>query len=149
MNLTVAGKDRSQELAPQITAEAARLSDPELERLLAGERDLLLLSEAERTDAFLDQLIALARHRNSVDPSEMKVPAGRGVFAALGRAMRACLWKLIRPFHDWTAFRQNSVNILLTYALEFEKQERQEAIRRLEERIRRLEEGHKTERVNR
>lgn len=145
MKITVAGQDRSDVLVREITAAAADLSDAELERLLAGESDLLLLNEAERTDDYLDQLITLARHRNSVDPSEMKISAGKGIVAGLGRVLRRCLWKMIRPFHDWIAFRQNSVNIMLTYALEFEKQERQAAIRKLEEKIRRLEDGRKAE----
>ena len=61
VKITVAGQDCSDTLVREITAAAASLSDAELERLLAGERDLLRLNEAEKTDDYLDQLVALVR----------------------------------------------------------------------------------------
>ena len=61
-----------------------------------------------------------------------------------GGRIRRFLWNLLRYQHDWMSSRQNSINVQLSYELEFEKEERKKQVAELERRVRELESREKT-----
>jgi len=136
MRLTIAGKDRTGDVGNDVAKDAPRLSNAGLDRLLNGEKDLLLIGNKHGGDAFLAEYIRLLRCRNTIDYTEIDFPSSRRT--KLISIVRKVMWKLTRPFHDWFAFRQNSINRSLLYALEFENEQRRMDILRLEQEIERI-----------
>jgi hypothetical protein len=130
LKLQVAGKDRSGDLGREIAGVAAARSDHGLATQIAYEMDVLGLRSAGSTAEYLDRHVGILRVRNQVDPSAFEGPMGR---------VRRFLWNLLRYQHDWTSFRQNSINVQLSYELEFEKEERKKQVAELDRRIRELE----------
>jgi len=130
LKLQVAGKDRSGDLGREIAGSAAVRPDHGLATLIAYEMDVLGLCSADSAAEYLDRHVKVLRVRNQVDPSAFEGPMGR---------VRRFLWNLLRYQHDWTSFRQNSINVQLSYELEFEKEERKKQVAELERRIRELE----------
>ena len=132
--LQVAGKDRSDDLGREIAGAAAR-PDHGLARHIAYEMDVLGLRTAPCEEEYLDRHVKILRARNQVDPSSFAGSVSCGIMDRI----RRFLWKLLRYQHDWMSFRQNSINVQLSYELEFEKEDRKKQVAELERRIHELE----------
>ena len=135
LKLQVAGVDRSADLGREITAAAAARPDCGLAEAVGHEMDVLSLRSAGNTADYLDKHSLVLHARNQVDPAAFALPAGR----SFRDRVRLFLWKLLRYQHDWMLSRQNSINVQLTYELEFEREERKKQVAGLERRIRELE----------
>jgi hypothetical protein len=135
LKLQVAGKDRSSDLGRELAGSAAARPDHGLATHIAYETDVLGLRSAESAAEYLDRHVKILRVRNQVDPSAFEGPGSGGLMVRV----RRFLWNLLRYQHDWTSFRQNSINVQLSYELEFEKEERKKQDAELEQRIRELE----------
>jgi hypothetical protein len=141
MKLSVAGKDRSEDLGRSIGEAAARLADAGLAETLRREEAVLNLRDRGTEEAFQGMHLDLLRGRNGVDPDAFALVPAAGWRGKIVAAVRRCLWRLLRYQHDWLTFRQNAVNVQLTYALELERRLRQRDRASLENRIRELEEA--------
>lgn len=135
LKLQVAGKDRSGDLGREIAGTAAARPDCGLGRQISHEMDVLELRTADGSEEYLDRHVKTLRVRNQVDPSAFEGPGACGLM----NRVRRFLWRLLRYQHDWVSFRQNSINVQLSYELEFEKEERKKQVAELEKRIRELE----------
>jgi hypothetical protein len=135
LKLHVAGKDRSGDLGREIVAAAAHRPDHGLATHIEYEMDVLKLRTADSAAEYLDRHVKILRARNQVDPCAFEGSVSCGF---MGR-VRRFLWNLLRYQHDWMSFRQNAINVQLSYELEFEKEERRKQVAELERRIRDLE----------
>lgn len=89
---------------------AATLQDADLSARIAGESEILDLSEAGNESAFLDLLLKRYGTRTQLDFSRMPRPPVRGLKGTLLAPIRRVFWSLMRWPHDWAAFQQNAVN---------------------------------------
>ena len=139
MKLTVGGRDRTTDLGAVLSTRASQRRQSGLDAAVQEETDVLNLLEADGPEAHLRQQLAALRSRNCVVATLCPAHDRR---AALGRCLgglRRALWRLLRGQFEWMAYHQNAVNVQLTYALEFENEERRKRIAELEERVKRLE----------
>jgi len=136
MKIIIAGKDRTRDVGTDIVNNAGKLFDRELLRLLDGEKDLLAIGGFKGSDNFLGEFIRLLRFRNSIDYTELNEAFLSRSF--LIRFIRKVLWKLINPFNNWFAFKQNAINRSLLYAIEFKRDERLKELTNLKKEIERI-----------
>lgn len=139
LRVFVAGTDRTGDIGVRAVRGAALRRSPWLEGQLAREKEVLALSSAPSDSAFRERHLAALRSRCAVDLDQFSTPSGPGIAGAFAIWVRTMLWRLFRYQHDWVAFRQNSVNAQLYYALLFENEERARQVRELEARVRELE----------
>ena len=139
MKLVIAGKDRTDDLGRQLAETAQRRTQAILEESLRKESDVLALRESDSQEEYLRRHVTLLRARNCVDPARFETPCRPGVFGRCLHGIRMFLWKVFRYQHEWTAARQNTINVQLAYELECERELRERQVRRLEDRVRRLE----------
>lgn len=131
MKISVAGQDRTQDIAPLLRSQAAALeSAPERRRplLLPPEISALALSRAKSEAEYLSELIRLLRFREGVDTLPFSIPCRPGLRGWLMTQFKRALWRLLRYQHDRIAFRQNLINTMLSGALEFEVRQRQKEL---------------------
>lgn len=139
VRLLINDRDRSEDIGEQLIETARQRSDCGLSRQIADEMDVLALKSAKEMRAYLDRYVELLRSRNCVDTDQFVFSARPGLAGRILYLIRRFLWKALRYQHDWMAFRQNAINVQLTYELEFEKAAREKDVKALEERIDRLE----------
>jgi hypothetical protein len=139
MHLEIAGKDRGGDIGRELLEEAGQRTDAALSARIARERPVLDLKSASCTESYQDCQVELMRARNCVDPSGFDTPAGRGPAGRLRHLFRRLVWRLLRYQYDWLTFEQNTINVQLTYELEFERDLRRKQTSELSARIRRLE----------
>ena len=139
MKLRIAGIDRSGDLGVELTRAALGRPDNGLSSDIADEADVLALGRASDVSDYLSRHVRVLRSRNQPDPEKFTVPAGSGALAGLMALIRRVLWKLTRWQTDRMAFRQNAVNVQLSWEIEFEKALRERRIADLERRMECLE----------
>ena len=139
MKILISGKDCSHDPGSRIAAEAAeRMRDPRC-AFLPPEISALSLRDARTEREYDDQFVRLVRAKSPVNTQDFDLPPRPGLAGAVYAAVRKFLWRLLRYQHDRVVFRQNFVNAQVASALEFQQSE----IRRLEERVRALEDRTK------
>lgn len=142
MKLSIAGQDRTADIAPLLRSQAAALeSAPERRRplLLPPEISALALSRAKSEAEYLSELIRLLHFREGVDTLPFGIPSRPGPRGWLMTQFKRALWRLLRYQHDRIAFRQNLINTMLSGALEFEVRQRQKELADLRQRVVELE----------
>ena len=139
MELWIAGQDRSEDLGRELADTAAARADRGLALLMEGEAEILGLGTSADTAGYLAEHIRLMRIRTGVEASQFAFRGSPGVVGRLMYGIRRFLWKILRYQHDWFTFHQNNVNAQLAYGLDFEHEQRSEAMRGLDERVKRLE----------
>jgi hypothetical protein len=137
MKILVAGKDRTQALAPLLSEDARRRGQDPRCLFLDWSVNALSLADAPSGEAYLDKFLHLTRHKNHVDTRVFDIPRRPGPAGRLLAAFKRLLWKLLRYQHDRVTFRQNLINSNVTALLEFQRDE----IRRLAARVAELERG--------
>ena len=138
MKLSVAGKDRTADLGPEIAAEAARLKASASIGTLAPEHTALRLKRSKDLDDYVYHFIELLRMRHGVRTADYYIPRGPGLRGKVAVAVKTFLWKLLRYQHDRMSFQQNLVNELAIDALEFQPRLGRE-LAELDRRVARLE----------
>ena len=139
VKLSIAGRDRSVDLAEELVAQAERRSNPDLTEKIEKEKDILCLKESGGAEDYQDRHLFLMRSRNCVDTEDFQLSSGRGLIGVLLRFVRRVFWKISRWQCDEMAFRQNAVNAQMTYQFEFERDARRKQIADLSERVEKLE----------
>ena len=139
MKLIVAGRDRTRDLGEALERQARNRPASALTRRIADERDVLALKASDSESVWLDRHLDLLRNRNCLDTNAFAVCAGRGPAGRLLFGLRRFFWKILRYQHDWHVFQQNSVNVQLSYGLEFERDERRRQAADLDRRMQVLE----------
>jgi hypothetical protein len=138
MFLSVAGRERTQELGGELAARAGRrppLKCPPL----APEHSALSLGAARNRRDYLERFAVLIRIRQGLKTDSFDIPAPAGWRGGLLRAARTVLWRLLRYQHDRMAGQQNTINEFLIYAWELERQQVRQELAALTERCERLE----------
>jgi hypothetical protein len=139
MRILVAGKDRTPELAPALSAEAAeREKDPRC-LFLDWRVNALSLRDCKNERDFAARFLDLTRYKFHVDTRVFDIPRKPGFTGRVMAVFKAFLWKLLRYQHDRVAFRQNLINSNLTSALEFDRDVALKEIARLAARVAELE----------
>ncbi len=142
MKLTIAGRDRTDELAPVLRRQAEVMARGKARcRLdkLPDEISALALSRTKSAEDYLSELIRLLRYRDGVDTRLLHVPVRPGRCGRLFGRVKLGLWKLLRYQHERMAIRQNLINAQLTSALEFEILQRRQETEDLKRRLAKLE----------
>lgn len=139
VKLSIAGRDRSADLAEELVAQAERRSNPDLTEKIEKEKDILCLKDSGGAEDYQDRHLLLMRSRNCVDPASFNLPSGRGLIGVLLRFVRRIFWKISRWQCDEMAFRQNAINAHMTYQLEFERDARRKQVADLSKRVEKLE----------
>lgn len=139
IKMSIAGRDRSADLAEELVAQAELRSNPDLAEKIEKEKDILCLKDSDGIEDYLNRHLLLMCSRNCVDPASFDLPSGRGVIGVLLRFIRRLFWKISRWQCDQMAFRQNAVNVQTTYLIEFERDARRKQIADLSERVEKLE----------
>lgn len=142
MKLSIAGRDRTQDLGPALRRQAeimARGDDRHQPARIAADISALALARAKSDAEYMDHLIRLIRYRDAVDTPDFDIPRKPGLAGLIMARFKAFLWKLLRYQHDRIAFRQNLINTQLTSALEFEFTQRQKEMADLKRRVAELE----------
>ena len=141
MKLLVAGRDRTADLGPDITAAAARLKASGSIAALSPEHSAQVLKDSADGDDFLRRFVGLLRLRHGVRTADYYIPRGPGLRGRLALALKTVLWKLLRYQHDRTAFQQNLINELAIDALEFQQERLDRELAELRQRVAGLEAG--------
>jgi hypothetical protein len=142
MKISVAGRDRTEDLGPGLRrqAEAMTRLDPRRQPArIPEEIGALALARAKSDAEYLEQFARLVRYRDAVDTFDYNIPRKPGLTGFLMGRLKGFLWKLLRYQHDRIAFRQNMINGLYTSGLEFEIVARRKEIAELEQRVAELE----------
>ncbi|HMP76511.1 MAG TPA: hypothetical protein PKE12_09460 [Kiritimatiellia bacterium] len=133
MKIIVAGRDRTDEMAADLQAEASRMERAGLLDIFPPEISALRLLEAKNHAEYLDRFADLARRRAHVDTLGFRVPRRSGPRGAIVFHFKRILWKLLRYQHDRMAYRQNLVNSNLIALVELQAVEIAELKRRVKE----------------
>ncbi len=142
MKISVAGRDRTQDLGPDLRRQAENMARGDTSRQPAKLPDsisALALRKATSDADYLNELIRLLRWRDGVDTLPFHIPCRPGLCGRLAVRIKEVFWKLLRYQHDRIAFRQNLINTQLTSALEFEIVQRQKEADELKQRVAELE----------
>ncbi len=140
MKLTVAGRDRTEDLALDVVCEADMLaSGRKAIEFPPLDQSALFLGTASGRSDFINKLLRLIWFRAGVDTSPFHIPRKPGPFGVVAAWIRALLWKLLRHQHDRITLQQEGINTQITAALEFIREEQQEEVEELRGRIRDLE----------
>jgi len=117
------------------------------ERRMRGEYDDATVARAERfnlgnlkNDAqFLDRYLTCLRQAVQVDINDFEIVERRARFASLLRRLKRGIWSVLRFYTYRLWSQQNQVNGMLLAATEIIAERDRDRIRKLEERIERLE----------
>ena len=131
MKILVAGKDRTAELGPGLTADSERRGQDPRCLFLDWSVNALSLSDARDESDYLDRLTRLVRYTNHVDPRVFDIPRRPGLVGSALAGFKKVLWKVLRYQHDRVTFRQNLINSNLIALVEFQREE----IKRLDARL--------------
>jgi|GEM_PF-6736934 len=138
MKVTVAGKERSEELCAGFPSRMAEMAahptapykvGPEQGRLPAS---ALWLATAANEREFLDRLISISRTGVGVGAIDFYIPRKPGLAGAAMAAIRRMFWKLLKFQQDEFAFHQTAVNMQLVSIIELLREEHRRDIARLE-----------------
>lgn len=135
MKITVSGKDRSNDLGPQLAAKAASLKESCSIAALSPGHSALTLRESADGDDYQRRFIELLRMRHGVRTTDYYIPRGPGLRGLAALAVKTLLWKLLRYQHDRMAFQQNLINELAIDALEFQQDRLEEELAVLKRRV--------------
>ncbi len=139
MVLTVAGKDRSDDLGRDINAAAKALNNPILQKSIDDGAAVLALGEADTEDDFIDDYLKVFGARTQVDLSRCSLPDGAssGVGGRVVGLVRKFVWRLLRFAFEWNVFHQNVVNeqqaIALAHEVRLRKRENDDLRKRIDE----------------
>ena len=139
MSLIIAGQNRTSDLGRELIEEAHRHPCPELQARIDREPLLTHPGALDPAIPFPRAHLDLLHHRQTVDLNQFRTPGAPGLRGRLLHRLRQLLWTVFRYQHEWSTFKQNSINTQLTYALEFEQAERQREVQALNKRIDQLE----------
>ena len=139
MNITVAGKDKSADLGPEVAAEAARLKASGSIGLLSPEHTALQLTEYPSRDDYQRRFIDLLNMRHGVRTTDYYIPRGPGLRGRIAVALKAFWWKLLRYQHDRISHQQNLINELSINAQAFQRDRTEQELKALKDRIEILE----------
>lgn len=140
MNISVAGKDRSQDLGQKIDHAAEQLrKNPDAPEYLPLDYSALSLRDAADAADYLNRLIELIRRRSELNTIAFRIPRAHGPIRRVFSRVRAVLWRVLRYQHDHMAFQQNIINTQTASFLEFLFHDQRQEITRLRERIEQLE----------
>ena len=139
MQLTVAGKDRSGDLAREIVAEAQRLAASVSVGTLSPGHSALRLKDAADPGAYLAKYLELLRIRHGVRTGDFPIARRAGGCGRAWAAVKQGLWKLLRYQHERIAHQQNLINELAIHLAEFQRDEYAREIADLRGRVERME----------
>ena len=144
MKVVVAGKDRTAELGPALSAGAqAMVGRDHAPKMLEEVYTSLSLRDAGNDAEFLDRLVLLLWHKTGVATVGFYMPRKPGPLGWIGAQLRRALWKVLRYQHDRIAYQQNMINTQLTVALEFMHEQYKGHIAELRTRVEELERAAK------
>lgn len=139
MLLIMAGEDRSKDLGKELVARTHAHPCPDLQAQIDREPILTHPRAIDSTEPFSQTHLDLLRHRQCVNLDGFTTPAAPGIKGRLLHRIRLIFWSLLRYQHEWSTRKQNSINTQLTYALQFEQEERKRETDALRNRIDQLE----------
>ena len=123
MKITVAGRDRTQDLGREIkSAFDWRSRDPQFDWSFGVPKELstLCLRNVKDTLEYQQELVRLMQHRYGVSACGYNIPHGSGPVGYLMKVFRETLWRVLRFMFDRITYRQNYINQLHANAFEFE-----------------------------
>ena len=140
MKLIIAGKDRTQDLAPELTKAAlARTKDPYAPKFCSEEDGALSLRSARGEGEYLARAISLMLDRSGLGIGEFVPGEYDGMFRRALHLCRRIIWRVIRYQPQSLVFHQNTINVQLAGAIEFLRSEYTREIGQLQGRIGELE----------
>lgn len=142
MKITIAGRDRTDDLGPVLRTQAEDMARGDTScqpARLPDEISALVLARTKSAEDYLSEMMRLLRYREGVDALPFHIPVRPGRCGRILGRVKQGLWKLLRYQHERMAFRQNLINAQLTSALEFEVVQRRQETEDLKRRLAELE----------
>lgn len=141
MKISVAGRDRTEELGARISGQADLMRRGPAPDFHPVDTSALSLKDRRDDQERLLALLRLIRINHAADTRPFKLPRKPGPFGGLMTLFRAFLWKLLRYQHDRMAFQQNTINTLVINAIETEADQRMAQVNGLAARLAKIESG--------
>lgn len=123
MKITIANKDRTADLGPELRAGADANIASGIQKSRPEMLSALTLRDAKNEQEFLARWSELIRRRSHLDTMQTDFGRKPGALGALALRVREVLWKIFRYQHNQLARQQSTINAQLVAALEFQNDE--------------------------
>ena len=139
MKISVAGKDRTDDLGKRLSKGVHSRPDDGLANSITKEAGLVLPHTGEEINAYADRQIGVMGGHTNIDVTTIRFARRPGLVGMAGWLLRRLMWKLQRFNFEWLTFKQNTINRQFAHQIELEHAARARQAEQLEKRVRTLE----------